>query len=74
MKLATQVAREVLAMERRIYELEAENEELRGYRVKYMELLNGSVDHGRHMLGGLLALAMEGRINFDPKPVEGGAP
>ncbi len=57
--LAVQMAADVLDMHHELERLREENEELRQYRKKYIELLDADIAHGRHMVGGLLGLAMK---------------
>lgn len=56
--LAVQVARETIRMHYENEALRAEVEELREYRDKYIELLNGNIEHGRIMMGNVLQLAL----------------
>lgn len=56
--LAVQVARETLEMQRELVCLRDENNELRKYRKLYMDLLNADIEHGQHMMGNLLKLAL----------------
>ena len=51
-------AHQILAMDRKLQEQEHELQILREYRQKYMDLLNSSIDHSKHMTAGLLKLAM----------------
>lgn len=53
------MAYEVLHMHRTILDQEAELEELRRYRQDYFDLLDSSIKHGEHMMGGLLRVAMQ---------------
>jgi ferric-dicitrate binding protein FerR (iron transport regulator) len=57
--LAVQMAADVLNMHHELKRLREENEELRQYRKKYIELLDADIAHGRHMVGGLLELAIK---------------
>jgi len=52
-------AYEVISMHNELCRLRADNEELLEYRDKYMELLNHSIAHEQHMIGGLLSLALK---------------
>jgi len=56
---AVDLAYEIVSMDNELMRLRAENEELREYREKYIALLNESIAHGQHMVGGLLQLAMQ---------------
>lgn len=56
---AVQMAEEVLKMYHELKRLREENEDLRQYREKYIELLDADIAHGRHMIGGMLELAMK---------------
>ena len=51
-------ARQIIAMDDRICELEIENSELRGYRQKYTQSLRDGVAHGEAVMGGLLKIAL----------------
>lgn len=44
------------------YELELENERLRGIEEKYNALLNDSIKHGETMMGHLLKASIDGKI------------
>lgn len=57
--LVVRMAEEVLGMHCELVRLRDENEELREFREKYIEVLNSNIAHGRHMMGGLLELAMK---------------
>ena len=57
--MAVQMASDVLDMHYELQRLREENEELRQYRKKYIELLDADIAHGRHMMGGWLELAMK---------------
>lgn len=73
MKYATTLAREILDMESELDFLREENAELRQYRDKYMGLLDESIAHSGHMIGGLLELAMKpGVMDAIAKINEGG--
>jgi hypothetical protein len=52
-------AQEVLDMDFELQCLRAEVQELREYRKKYIDLLDESVSHGKHMLGSLLDLTLK---------------
>lgn len=56
--LAVKVARETLEMHHELVRLRDENKKLREYYKRYLELLNADVEHGQHMMGGLLKLAL----------------
>lgn len=58
MKIASQLARDILAMEDEIDFLRGEVARLEGYRQKYEDLLACSVSYSERMIGGLLAVAM----------------
>jgi hypothetical protein len=57
--MAVQMAVDVLDMQHELERLREENEELRQYRKKYIELLDADIAHGQHMMGGLLELALK---------------
>ena len=57
--MAVQMAEEVITMHHELERLREENEELRQYRKKYVELLDSDIAHGRHMMGSMLELAMK---------------
>lgn len=56
---AVDMAYEIVDMHRLIQKLSDEVEDLREYKQKYFDLLNGSIEHGEKMIGGLLTLAMK---------------
>lgn len=51
-------AHQILDMQRENEALRMENKELRKYQKDYLDLLNRDIEHNKHMVGGLLALAM----------------
>lgn len=51
-------AYQVIEMDRRIQQLEAENAELVHYKDKYRDLLDSSVQHGAAMMGNILDICM----------------
>lgn len=53
------MAYEIVDMHRMIQKLSSEIEDLREYKQKYFDLLNGSIEHGEKMIGGILMLAMK---------------
>jgi hypothetical protein len=55
---AVQVAEETLAMHDELMRLRDENEELREYRRKYLDLLNDNTRHSEHMMASMLKLAL----------------
>jgi hypothetical protein len=55
---ARAAANEVLNMFDEIQYLRRENEELKGYRQKYIDLLDGSIKHNEQMIVGLLSVAV----------------
>lgn len=57
--LAVQMAEEVLHMHHELERLREECAELREYRDKYIEEMNRGIAHSKHMIGGLLKLAMK---------------
>ena len=57
--LAVRVANGVLDLHDQVTRLTEEVKELRHYRQAYSELLNSSIEHSRHMMGGLLQLALK---------------
>lgn len=52
------MAYQVIEMDRELQRLRSDKVELIELRKKYMELLNGSIAHGEHMIGGLLKIAL----------------
>lgn len=54
---ARAAANEVLNMLDEIQYLRRENEELKDYRQRYIDLLDGTIEHNEKMIGGLLSLA-----------------
>ena len=56
---AVSFAYDIIHMQRRLDAQEAELEGLREYRQKYIDLLNSSIAHSGHMMGGLLQIAMK---------------
>ena len=56
--MVVQMAEEVLCMHGEILRLRAEVEELREYRKKYSDELIVGIEHGQHMMGGLLKIAL----------------
>lgn len=55
---ARAAANEVLDMFNEVQYLRRENEELKDYRQKYIDLLNGSIEHNEKIIGGLLGVAI----------------
>lgn len=55
---AVDTAYEIVDMHRKLVRLQAEVFELQEYKQKYFDLLDQSIAHGEHMIGGLLTLAM----------------
>jgi len=53
------LAREIIEMQEEIDHLRYENERLREYEQKYQDLLHGSIDHNKKMIGGLFEVAMK---------------
>lgn len=51
-------AEQVLSMHHRLMRQERELEELREYRGRYLQSLNDGIAHSRHIMGGMLELAM----------------
>jgi hypothetical protein len=51
-------AYQIIDMNRKIEQLEHENEELRDYKEKYMDLLDSSMSHNASMMGNILNLCM----------------
>ena len=51
-------ARQIIAMQDKIADLQWENERLRKYEREYNELLNESLEHNQRMAGNMLALIM----------------
>jgi hypothetical protein len=58
MPTAVDMAYEVVNMDRELQRLRAQVADLEEYKQRYHELLSESIDHGRHMIGGLLDLAL----------------
>lgn len=56
---AIDMAYEIVDMHRKLERLQGEVFELQEYKQKYFDLLNQSVAHGEHMIGGLLTLALK---------------
>lgn len=54
---AQAAANEVLDMFNEVQHLRRENEELKGYRQKYIEHLNRSIEHNKQTVVGLLGVA-----------------
>ena len=55
---ARAAANEVLDMFNEVQHLRRENEELKDYRQKYVDLLNGTIEHNKQMVAGLLGVAV----------------
>lgn len=58
MKNIVNFAHDILAMQRRIEELEFQVERLLPYEAKYHQLIDEGIQHSQQMLGGILKLAM----------------
>lgn len=65
MKLVTQLAREVLEMEKEIHLLRAEVVRLREYEQKYHDEIRAGIEHGEKMMVGWLDLLMSGQVKMD---------
>lgn len=59
MSTALAFARDVLAMQERINELEYEVARLRDYEREYRELMASTLQHNATMLGGIFQVGME---------------
>lgn len=59
MKTVVHFAQDVLQMQDRIDFLESEVMDLREYRDKYLELLDSSTAHSRHMVDSIFTLVMK---------------
>lgn len=58
MSIATKIARDILDKDAEIEFLRSRLARLEGVQEKYDELLNESISHSQHMIGGLFKIAM----------------
>lgn len=57
--IAVQMAYEVIDLYRENMRLRSENEELREYRQKYIDELNGSIKHNEQLMGTMLGALLD---------------